>query len=158
MRKTVLFIILTLMFTLAGNSQSKFKGFLKPDYKPDVQVVSSGITGENTIKGTWNFRPTFGLQALAFYYDKDLKELVNTSFNKMGIGIRYQHYSLSGGEVVGDYSINAILFSDFLFNGVEKTTFTPAVTFNALKYLNAGIAYDGQLKKPLFLTALTYDF
>ena len=163
MKKTIVILIL-MSFSAMGFSQGLMKGFLTPGYTPPVTVLSKTmningtyITVEGVKKGTFILRPTFGLKALAFYYDQDLKQLSQTSFDEVGIGIRYQHLTPLGEELVGDWSINAIVFSNFGTDGA-KATFTPAITFNALKYLNAGIARDGQLKKVLFLTALTYNF
>ncbi|HUX57094.1 MAG TPA: hypothetical protein VMV77_08975 [Bacteroidales bacterium] len=163
MKKSIILLFL-LAFTVTGFSQELLKGFLTPGYTPPVKsldrtlnINGSYITVENAAKGTFALRPTFGLKALAFYYDQDLKQLSQTSFDEVGIGVRYQHFTLYGEELIGDWSINAIVFSNFGTDGA-KATFTPAITFNALKYLNAGIARDGKLKKVLFLTALTYNF
>ena len=163
MKKSIILLFL-LAFTLAGYSQSLMKGFLIPGYTPPVTALNKMINingnyllAEGAAKGTFALRPTFGLKAVAFYYDQDLKQLSQTSFDEVGIGVRFQHFVQNGTELVGDWSINAIVFSNFGEDG-SKATFTPAITFNALKYVNAGIARDGQLKKVLFLTALTYNF
>lgn len=162
-------IAVLLSLSLGANAQGPFTGFFKPaaanpDIYQMVRVSKAMKTGTLTadfdqpiINRKWLIRPTVGVVAKAFTYNKDLKELESSTLNKVGFGMGYQSYEEINGQAYNTFGVNALLLFDSDFD-MSKLNFTAALTAHALKLVDVGIARDFGLKQWLLLTGITYSF
>lgn len=165
----VFLILLFLIPLTASAQQGPFKGFFKPAkanpavshmVQTSTNFKTGNITADNDqpiIENTWLIRPTVGIVAKAFTYNKDMKELQSSTFNKIGFGMGYQRYEEINGEAYNSLGVNALLLFDSDFS-MSDLNFTTALTIHALKIVDVGIARDFGQKQWLLLSGITYSF
>jgi hypothetical protein len=143
-----------LMVTIALSAQGKFKGFFKPvDNK--LLVKTQAIMMPTTATTTWLFRPAVQVSAMQIYRNKDTKIWETATFKSAGIGLSFQHFIQSNGETVSNYGVTGLI----LFDASDvRTTVSPAITFSALQFFNAGVGYNSSLNRVFGLIGITYSF
>lgn len=147
------FIIIVTILVVSLPISAQFQGFFKP--RQMIQFSRERADYEPT---QWLARPTVGVSALAVYYNSELKRFETAGFNKVGAGIGYQHFRDDAEGAYNDYGFNFLILFDVVPTETTGLNITPALTVNAINFVNLGIAYDFGLKKPLVLTGLTYKF
>lgn len=162
-------LILLFLVPLTASAQGPWQGFFKPAkanpavnrmVQTSINVRTGNITADSDapiVTNTWLIRPTVGIVAKAFTYNKDLKELQSSTLNKIGFGMGYQRYEEINGEAYNSFGVNALLLFDSDFN-MSDLNFTTALTVHALKIVDVGIARDFGNKQWLLLSGITYSF
>jgi hypothetical protein len=101
---------------------------------------------------TWLFRLSAGVMATQWNIEN--KQIVQSSFNKVGLGASYSHFIQTETGPYNNVSVNGFVF--FPTDGGSKLTI--AATVSTLKYINVGLCYDFGTKKPGLLTGISYTF
>lgn len=153
--KRILFVIVFILSAAFVSAQDgKFKGFFKP--VPD-DLVSQPLMYGGTVSNanTWLFRPAVQISAMQIFRNKETKTWESAQFSSAGIGLSYQHFIEANGVAVSNYGFTALLLFDA---SATKTTVSPAVTFNALQYVNFGAGYNTSFKQLFGLIGVQYSF
>lgn len=148
MKKYFLIIVLFLA-TIVTVGQNPWKGFWKP-VTNETSVIKSRDIGYSV----WLFRPTVGLSAIQFVYDKECKCFHSEAFSATGMGVGYQHYIDLNGQPYNNFGFNALV----LFNATDPGTISLAGTVSALKFVSVGAGYNLGTKQVFFLTGVSYNF
>jgi hypothetical protein len=145
MRKLAIILFLA-AFTLSVSAQSPFRPV------PQNLLTQTTDALKATIPSTWIFRLSAGVVATLWTVEN--KQIVQSSFSKVGLGGSYAHFIESEGSPYNDYSINGFVF--FPTDGGAKLTL--AATISTLKYIQVGLCWDFGTNKPGLLTGLSYTF
>ena len=134
--KVLILLFALLPLTVAANSQSLFRGFLKP---VDNTFFESG----KAIAPQILIRPTVQVTANLLKWDATEKKVVNQSFSRIGMGASMAHYINTDVDPYNDWSVNALLL---LPTNEVITYFSLGFTFSALDIygfsISAGPLYD----------------
>jgi hypothetical protein len=94
------------------------------------------------ISGIWLVRLSAGVIADELKYNKVSKVLEQQAFNKMGLGVSWNHYKDNAGNPYNDFSVNGFLFVP---SGATPTNMSIAVTASVFQFLQAGINLEPAL-------------
>jgi hypothetical protein len=146
MRKLITILFLA-AFTLSVSGQGPFRPVPSNLLTTADKSLKVGLS-----PSAWLFRLSAGVMATQWQIEN--KQIVQSTFNKVGIGGSYAHFIQAEGLPYNDFSVNGFVF--FPTDGGAKLTL--AATVSALKYINVGLCYDFGTKKPGLLTGLSYTF
>ena len=152
--KRLILIIVFLVITLTGFSQSIWSGFFKPVRK-DLFGNKYALTTNNLKTGSWLMRPYVHINCVSITLDK---ERTVGSMDKTGIGISYSNFQNDNGDVINLWSINAMILFNISPTNQIPLDITPAVGISALKIISAGIGYDTGVHRMLLLLGISYNF
>lgn len=149
-------VLMLLMFSFIGvtaQAQSRWDGFFEKKSGTKVEQLK----GEGDKSYAWFVRPTAQLTAMKLEWDPEAKIFNPGQFSAAGIGIGYQHYTESNGQLINDYGVNGLL----IINGSEasgEAGFGIAATVNALGFVNVGGGRDFTNDKWLLLMGASWSF
>lgn len=150
--KRIAVLLLFLAFTVASFGQ--FQGFFQPvKENPYFKGAKNTVDRASSL---WLIRASGQVNALAFYYDKEAKQVKTIPFGKVGFGIGYVRYKDVDGVPETNLSINALVLTDI--DQPDATKITLGATVKTFNLVEVGLAYDFGLKRPMLLTGLSYTF
>lgn len=152
MRRQIFLIAGLLLLTLAATAQTPWSGFFKP--KAGLQAGDlSKAEGDKTY--AYYVRPSAGMNAIQFNWNKEEKQFNASQFSSAGIGLGIQHFVEHDGKVINNYGANALL----ILEASQGTAgIGGAITINALQFVNMGAGYSFTGKQFFLLTGAVYNF
>lgn len=152
MKKFVV-VLMLLSWTLAGFSQSPWKGFFKP-------VTNDKVFMSNLTVGTsvWKFRPTVNVVAQKYTLTGDSKVFSVGTLSAGGIGVSYEHFIDIDGVPYNNFGINGALLINTDILAEVPVSPCPYIGVQALQFLNLGVGYDLGVKRLFFALGASYSF
>lgn len=136
--------------------QSPWQGFFQPLDKSLFTIRSiRGIEPSSV----WLFRPAVEISALQLIPSKETGKVFDvSSFQSVGAGIGYQHFTTLNDLPYSDYGFNALILFDAIPRETTALNISTAVTVSVLQFLNLGGGYNFGMKKFFLLAGITYNF
>ena len=151
-----LIILLFLVLSITGYSQSKWDGFFNPITKNEFLVRSN--LADKAVTNVWLFRPAVAVTAIQLNWNKERKGFDATAFSSAGVGLGYQHFIDVNGDTFNNYGFNALVLFGYNLQTTEPATISLAVTGSLFQYLNLGVLYNISGKIFGILTGVTVKF
>jgi hypothetical protein len=145
--KKLIIIALFALFSVLSYSQGIFRP-VPVNFTSDKYALNQSAT-----PSVWIPRISAGVVANQFTYNSVTKQLDETSFSKVGLGISYAHYIPVNDTPYNNFSLNG-----FVFFPTNNSGLSLVASISALQYLSIGIGYDIKLKEVFALTGITYTF
>jgi hypothetical protein len=147
MKKLIIISLISFFaISLHAQSTSPWSGFWTPVKKvyPKVEqnkllksTFDAQISKDSTV---WLFRPIANVSALAITFQNGSP--VNNSFTAIGSGISYAKFIPVNGQPYAQFSVNALLLTNYSINGAQFTKLGGALTVGIWNnYLSGGIGY-----------------
>lgn len=150
--KRLIIILCLAVLSIAGYTQRPLKGFLRPVPK-DLFGVAQSIDRDMAVNqraSVWLPRPAVNLTAIKWQWNKETKSFSATSFNSIGVGIGYQHFTATSDGPLNDYGLNGLLLlGEHICAGI---------TISALGIINVGVDYNFTLRSFEPLTGIVIKF
>ena len=147
--------VVTILFAVMAFGTLSAQGPLDGFFKPKAGVPVELLKAEGDQSMDWYIRPSAGITAVQFDWDKEQKVFNTSTFSAAGIGLGLQHYVERNGVLVNNYGVNALLMLDA---SGSQGGMAVAGTLNALQFVNVGCGYNFTGKRFFILTGAVYNF